>query len=98
MRNTLPDVIAQMPHSWHNGGMFIGMHWLWWSFWIVTLLLLAWALWRAVADRSETHRQVRREESAEDELRRRFARGEIDEEELHHRIRVLHETHPSGGR
>ena len=30
---------AQMPRSWHDGGMFGGMHWAWWSFWILTLLV-----------------------------------------------------------
>ena len=93
---TTPIIIAsavQMPRSWHDGGMFIGMHWAWWSVWIVTLLILAWAFWRMFADRSETHRQVRREEAAEEKLRQRFARGEIDEEEYAERLRVLRETH-----
>lgn len=83
----------QMGRSWHDGGMFMGMHWAWWSFWTLTLLVLAWAFWRVFADRSETHRRVRREQAAEEELRRRFALGEIDEDELATRLRVLRETH-----
>lgn len=83
----------QMPRSWHDGGMFIGMHWAWWSVWILTLIILAWALWRVVTERSETHRRVEREEAAEKELRRRFARGEIDEDEFAARLRALRETH-----
>jgi len=83
--------VLQMPRSWHDGGMFIGMHWGWWSFWILTLLVLAWALWRVFADRSETHRQVERQVVAEEELRRRFARGDIDEDEFAERLRVLRE-------
>lgn len=84
---------AQMPRSWHDGGMFMGMHWLWWSVWILTLALLLFAFWRVIADRSETHRQMESEEAAEEELRRRYARGEIDEEEFERRLRVLRETH-----
>lgn len=82
----------QMSRSWHDGGMFMGMHWAWWSFWIFTLLVLGWALWRAFADRSETHRRVQREEAAEEALRRRFAAGEIDEQEFAERLKVLRET------
>lgn len=82
-----------MPDSWHHSGMFIGMHWIWWSFWILTLLLLGWGFWRMAADRTETRRRVRQEESAEEELRRRFARGEVDEDEFADRLRVLRETH-----
>lgn len=97
MKMTSPMLLAlQMPRSWHDGGMLIGMHWAWWTFWIITLLVLGWGFWRAFADRSKTHRQVQREEAAEEELRRRFARGEIDEDEYADRLRVLRETHFSG--
>lgn len=93
MTDHLLTTAFQMPRSWHDGGMFIGMHWLWWGFWILTLVVLVWAFWRAFADRSATHRQAEREEAAEEELRRRYARGEIDEEEFERRLRVLRETH-----
>lgn len=91
----LPSVL-QMPRAWHDGGMFMGMHWLWWAVWILTLLVLVWGFWRLFADRSEVHRRVRREEAAEEELRRRFARGEIDEEEYMEKLAVLRETHFGG--
>lgn len=78
--------------TWHDGGMFVGMHWLWWLFWVFTLAIIAWGVVRLGADRSETHRDVLRQEAAEDTLRRRFAAGEIDEEEYTRRMKVLRET------
>jgi uncharacterized membrane protein len=93
MPDPLITAVLQTPNSWHEGGMFIGMHWAWWSFWILTSLVLAWAFWRVFADRTAAHRQVQREEAAEEELRRRFARGEIDEDGFANRLRVLRETH-----
>jgi putative membrane protein len=72
--------------------MFIGMHWLWWSFWVFTLFAIAWAFVRSGADRSEAHKDVLQKEAAEDTLRRRFAAGEIDEEEYARRMKVLKET------
>jgi len=78
--------------AWHNGGLFMGMHWLWWAFWLVLFVLLIVAFWRLFADRSETRTQVVREEAAEEALRRRFARGEIDEDEYARRLRILRET------
>lgn len=83
--------MAQMP--WHDGGLFMGMHWLWWSVWILTFVFLIWGLIRLFGDRSATHDRVQREEAAEEALRRRFADGEIDEEEYARRLRVLRETH-----
>lgn len=82
----------QMNMPWHNGGLFMGMHWIWWSFWIVVLVVLAVAFWRLMADRSETHRAVGEEERAEEALRHRFASGEIDEDEYAKRLKVLRET------
>jgi uncharacterized membrane protein len=73
--------------------MFMGMHWLWWTFWIVVLAVLAWGFVRLFADRRETHRRACCEEEAEDELRGRFARGEIDEDEYARRLEVLRETY-----
>ncbi len=78
--------------SWHRGGMFMGMHWLWWLIWIVTVLALIWGILRVSSERSELHRRVEREEAAEEELRRRFARGEIDEEEFKQRLKVLRDS------
>jgi putative membrane protein len=72
--------------------MFMGMHWIWWFLWVLTIALLLWAFWRAFADRTETRRRVERQEAAEGALRQRFARGEIDEDEFARRLRILSET------
>lgn len=85
----IASVGLQMPRSWHDGGLFIGMHWLWWLFWVVTIALLLWAVWRSVSEDRSVHRRSRDRESAEEALRERFAEGEIDEEELRHRLEVL---------
>lgn len=82
----------QASDAWHDGGMFGGMHWGWWSVWIATLLVLIWAFYRLFADRSETRRGARRREAAEEELRARFARGEVDEDEFERRMEVLRRT------
>lgn len=84
--------VAQMQRSWHEGGLFMGMHWLWWAFWIVLVLVILLAFWRVVADRAETRRSIREEERAEEALRRRFADGEIDEDEFASRLKVLREN------
>lgn len=83
--------VAQMARSWHGGGLFMGMHWLWWAFWTVLLLVVLLAFWRIGADRAATRRAVREEEQAEAVLRRRFADGEIDEEEYARKLKVIRE-------
>ena len=82
--------------TWHDGGMFVGMHWLWWLFWMGTLVVIGWAFVRLGADRSESRRSVLRKEAAEETLKRRFAAGEIDEEEYTRRMKVLREAPPGG--
>jgi len=89
---TNPSAYAAQMQTWHDGGMFIGMHWLWWLFWILTLVFIAWAVVRLGADRSEGHRDALRQEAAEETLRRRFAAGEIDEDEYARRMKVLRDT------
>ncbi len=86
--------IAQIgvPMSEHGGGLFMGMHWLWWVAWLVTFLGIAWAAARLYRDRSESQRRRASEDAAEQVLRRKFAEGEIDEDELARRLRVLRET------
>lgn len=84
-------LIAQMPG--HDGGHFMGTHWLWWSVWILVFALLIWGLVRLLGDRTAAPRDgVERDEMAEEALRRRFAEGEIDEEEYNRRLSVLRET------
>lgn len=78
--------------SWHEGGLFMGMHWLWWGFWLVLIAVLTMAFWRLATDRAQTRRTVVEEAQAEEALRQRFARGEIDEEEYAHKLQVLRET------
>ena len=31
----LLSATLQMSDSWHDGGMFMGMHLIWWSFWLL---------------------------------------------------------------
>lgn len=78
--------------SWHDGGLFMGMHWLWWLIWICTIGVLVWGFQRIAADRRATQQRLGRESDAEEALRRRFANGEISEDELTHAMKVLRET------
>lgn len=74
---------TQMP--WHDGGM----HWGWGGFWILVALVLAVLLWGGMRSRSGGRRSGGVGRDAEEELRSRFARGEIDEEEFARRLEVL---------
>lgn len=62
---------------WHAGGM--------WVFWILVILLTLWLV-RVIARRARPP-----EKSAEEILRDRFARGEIDREEYEEKLRALRE-------
>ncbi len=84
--------LAQMPYSWHEGGLLMGMHWAWWIFVVGTLLVLIWGFWITFAERGATHREEATRESAEEALRQRFARGEISEEQFAETLRVLRES------
>ena len=55
----MKSMIAAVPQmrSWHDGGLFMGMHWFWWFVWIGMILLVAWGLVRLFADRSRTRRK-----------------------------------------
>lgn len=55
-----------------------GMHMFWWIFWVLIISLLLFSPW-----------PVRRRDSAIDVLRRRFAAGEITEDEYRQRLDVL---------
>lgn len=82
----------QMPWGWHHDGMLMGWHWLWWLFWIVVVVLVVWALGRFLREDRGTDRRVTDGEDPEEVLRRRFSRGELDEEEFRRRLRVLRES------
>jgi uncharacterized membrane protein len=90
--NASPAPAMQMQMAWHNGGLFMGMHWIWWTFWLVMLAVLFLAFWRLLADSAQTRSNLFEEERAEEALRHRFATGEIDEEEYVRRLEVLRET------
>jgi uncharacterized membrane protein len=70
---------------------------------ILTLLVLVVVVWAIIKvfpdwqDRVSLDRRVdsRREDSAEETLRQRFARGEIDAEEYEERHRILREESPA---
>lgn len=74
--------LAQMQDVWHRQGLFMGMHWAWWLFWIAAGLMVLWAFWRLFADRREARQEVARMRQAEAALRERYARGEITREQL----------------
>ena len=75
-------LLAQMQDVWHRQGLFREMHWWWWLVWISTVLMLLWAFWLVFADRREARREVAHMREAEAVLRERYARGEIDQEQL----------------
>ncbi len=88
----IPAFMQDVP--WHRQGLYMGMHWGWWLFWIVALGCFLWAFWRLREDRRETHRDATRRLDAEEELRTRYARGEIREEEFLQRMQVLQGSRP----
>jgi len=78
-----------MPESWHHQGLFMGMHWAWWLFWIATVAIVLWAFARLATDRRATHREAERVRVLEDALRERHDRGEIDDQQLAHELIAL---------
>ena len=62
------------------GYHYWGMHMFWWIFWVVIISALL--FWPAP-------RLLRRCDTALDTLRRRYASGEIDDEEYRHRLQIL---------
>jgi uncharacterized membrane protein len=69
------------------------MHSAWWAFAIGTLLVVIWGFWMAFARRGEpSGRELVKRETAEGELRHRFAQGEISEERLTEMLRILRES------
>jgi len=95
MRYAMASVV-QMP-MWGQGGHVMGMHWGWWTLWIVVLVLLVWGLVRAFGGDGRYRRDVAATDvSAEETLRRRLAEGEIDEEEYERRLETLRGTRDTG--
>ncbi len=64
----------------------------WWTaiWWILVICGIGWVAWVTfqVSQRREDHA------SAEERLRRRYAMGEIDEDEFHERLSVLLSSGP----
>jgi putative membrane protein len=58
------------------------MHAFWWIFWVVMVMMMLFWAWPNV-------REAGYDDSALDELRRRYAAGEIEDDEFHHRLEVL---------
>ncbi len=83
-------IMQDMP--WHRQGLFMGMHWGWWLFWVVALAGIVWAFWRLREDSREARRYARERLDAEDELRARYARGEIGEDQFLQRMQVLQDS------
>lgn len=88
-----------------DGGMmgdWITFGWLWMLFPLLLggglLALIVWAISTAFPVRRDNGRQEPRRESAEDILRERFARGEIDTGEYESSLKTLRgEGHPNSG-
>jgi len=91
---TYVSILAtQMPmSSWHDGGLFMGMHWVWWLTWGATVLVIGLAFGRLYMDRARTRRRVDSSSAAQADLRSQLTRGEIDEDEYSRRIKALRET------
>ena len=68
------------PMDGHMGGMG-----LWWLFGLVLVVLVIWAVARAAGSPASG----REEESPEALLKRRYARGELDEQEYERRLNNL---------
>ncbi len=71
--------------------MWDGWHWGWgffwmWIFWLLVLVVVVAVLWRALAGTGSARVWV---DPAEQELRMRYARGEIDAEEYERRLADL---------
>ena len=68
------------PMDGHMGGMG-----LWWLFGLALVVLVVWAIARAAGSQAS----ARDEESPEALLKRRYARGELDEQEYERRLNNL---------
>lgn len=77
-----------------------GLWWLWMLvpllFWVGLIALIAWAVVRFFPARSGGERSGGPRDSAEEVLRERFARGEIDAEEYERSLEILRGGSPDG--
>lgn len=64
---------------------FIGMHWIWWIVFIAIILLMTFDI---IPFRHRTEPN----EDAMDILKKRFARGEIEQEEFEERKKILKQS------
>lgn len=69
--------------GWHDMGHMGGM-WFWWILALVLIVLAAWIISRVTSRQGESAG-----ESAEERLKRRYAEGEIDENEYETRLKDL---------
>ena len=70
---------------YYEGAMFMGgMHWLWWTFWVVLIGVLVYTLW---GKPSEQRRRLR--ETPQQALQRRLASGEITTDDYEKRKALL---------
>ena len=65
---------------------------------VLVLVLVVWAIIKVVPDWRDRVGLDRRENSAEETLRQRFAQGEIEAEEYDERRRILREESPAAHR
>lgn len=84
--------VQEMAQGWHHEGLYMGMHWGWWIFWILVLAVLIWAFVRSARDDRDRRRETERRESGEEILRDRFGRGELSEDEFAEKMRTLRES------
>ncbi|HID81113.1 MAG TPA: SHOCT domain-containing protein [Chromatiales bacterium] len=64
---------------WLGGGVM-------WLFWIVLIVVVLWAVKSAASNENQS---TNKQKSAQDILKERYARGEIDEDEFERRKREL---------
>lgn len=82
-------LLAQQGDAWHRQGLYMGMHWAWWFFWIGAAAVVLWTFWRLAAERKEGRLRTRDILDAEEVLRNRFAHGEIDESDFAEAMQAL---------
>lgn len=84
--------LLQNQPFWHHDGMMMGVHWGWWLFWLLVLVVAVWLTAMTLRGRGGDTSGGTAAQSAEEVLRERFARGEISEEEFEEKLRALRES------